>query len=149
MKIGDRIKSARKRRGMTQTELAKAAGTSKQNICKYEKGYITGIPYDVFVKLVNALHVTADYLAGLDADETTEFIADASDMKIEIMLPDVNGYGIHVKNVPAGAVGQLCAALVEYDRAWTDLEIGDTVCGIVCAENDRDFGFAVLIYPNE
>ena len=149
MTIGDRIKTARARRGMTQTELAEAVGTSKQSICMYEKGCTTRIAYDVFVKLVNALHVTVDYLAGLEADEAVECVADTSGMKIEIMLPDVNGYEIHVKNVPAGAVGQLCAALVKYDRAWTDLEIGDTVCGLVCAENDRDFGFAVLIYPNE
>ena len=149
MKIGGRIKSARIRCGMTQTELAEEVGTSKQNICKYEKGYVTAIPYDVFIKLVNALHVTADYLAGLDSDETTEYITTASNMKIEIMLPDVNGYELHVKNVPAGAVGQLCAALVECGRAWTELEIGDIVCGTVCSENDRDFGFAVLIYPNE
>ncbi len=70
-------------------------------------------------------------------------------MKIEIMLPDVNGYELLVKNVPAGAVGQLCAALAEYDRAWTDLEIGDTVCGLVCAENDTDYTFAVLICTND
>ena len=149
MTIGDRIKTARKQCGMTQAELAEEVGTSKQNICKYETGLVTGIPFDKFIRLAKVLRVSADYLAGLDANETAEFITDTSDMKIEIMLPDVNGYEIHVKNVPAGAVGQLCAALVEYDRAWTDLEIGDTVCGIVCAENDRDFGFAVLIYPNE
>ncbi len=45
MQIGERIKAARMRCGMTQTELAEEVGTSKQNICKYEKGYVTAIPY--------------------------------------------------------------------------------------------------------
>ena len=37
MTIGERIKNLRERHNMTQTELAEAIGTTKQNIYKYEK----------------------------------------------------------------------------------------------------------------
>lgn len=66
MTIGDRIRTARKQCGMTQTELAEAVETSKQNICKYETGLVTGIPFDKFIRLAKTLRVSADYLAGLE-----------------------------------------------------------------------------------
>lgn len=76
MSIGDRIKSARKQCGMTQTELAEAVGTSKQNICKYETGLITGIPFDKFVRLAKVLRVSTDYLAGLEPHDKIANVAE-------------------------------------------------------------------------
>ena len=66
MTIGDRIKTARKQCGLTQTELAEAIGTSKQNICKYETGLVTAIPFDKFIRLAKALRVSTDYIAGFE-----------------------------------------------------------------------------------
>ena len=40
MTIGDRIKAARERAGLTQEELARALGVSIPTVCKYEKDRI-------------------------------------------------------------------------------------------------------------
>lgn len=62
--IGVRIKDARLRRSMTQDELARAIGTTKQNIYKYETGIITNIPLDRIEAISRALDVSTAYLMG-------------------------------------------------------------------------------------
>ena len=44
MTIGEKIKKLRLDLGLTQEELAKAVGTQKQTIHKYETGIIANIP---------------------------------------------------------------------------------------------------------
>lgn len=64
--VGQRIRDARKTARMTQEELAKHVGTSKQNIWKYESGVVTNIPMDRLVAIASALEVPAEYLLGWD-----------------------------------------------------------------------------------
>lgn len=45
MEKGERIRLRREALGMTQTELADALSTTKQNIYKYENGIISNIPF--------------------------------------------------------------------------------------------------------
>ena len=66
MSIGQRIKSAREQRGMTQDEVAKLCKTTKQTIFKYENEIVTNIPYDKIELLSAALNVTPSYLFGWD-----------------------------------------------------------------------------------
>ena len=54
---GDRIKEYRERKGLTQEELGKAIGTTKQTIFKYETGKITNIPYDKVEEIAAVLEV--------------------------------------------------------------------------------------------
>lgn len=54
--VGQRIKTFRLRRGMTQQDLADAAGITKANVCNIEAGkYSVGL--DILNKIANALGV--------------------------------------------------------------------------------------------
>lgn len=64
MSIGQRIKTARELRNMTQEEVAKMCKTTKQTIFKYENGIVTNIPSDKIEMLSAALNVTPSYLMG-------------------------------------------------------------------------------------
>jgi len=66
MTIGDRIKTLRKERGMTQEELAKYINSTKQTIYKYENNIVTNIPSDKIEKISEVFGVTPSYLMGWD-----------------------------------------------------------------------------------
>lgn len=69
MTIGERIKSLREVRKITQSELAEAANTTKQNIYKYENGIITNIPSDKIELLAKFFHVSPAYIMGWDEEK--------------------------------------------------------------------------------
>ena len=54
---GDRIRELRERKGLTQEELGKAIGTTKQTIFKYESGKVANIPYSRLSDIAEALGV--------------------------------------------------------------------------------------------
>ena len=64
MTIGERIRQLREERKISQTELAEAAETTKQNLYKYENGIITNIPTDKIEKMAKKLSVSPAYLMG-------------------------------------------------------------------------------------
>lgn len=70
MTIGERIHEARKKAGLTQTELAKKIGVMHSAIHKYETGIITNIPIDRIRSIASALNVTPAYLMGWEDDTT-------------------------------------------------------------------------------
>lgn len=55
MTLGERIRSLRKARGMTQQELADKLHTTKQTIGKYEQGIVTNLPLSRISELAQAL----------------------------------------------------------------------------------------------
>ena len=55
MTKGEKIKQLRERLGMSQVELAKKIGISKQTLYKYENDIITNIPSDNIEKIARAL----------------------------------------------------------------------------------------------
>lgn len=57
---GDRLKSARKYRGLTITELASAIEVTKQSISQFESGQITPL-FETLMKIVNVLKFPSDY----------------------------------------------------------------------------------------
>ena len=62
-----RIKELRLERNLTQSEVAKAIGTSQRNIGRWENG--ENVPAAVYVKaLAEFFGVRADYLLGLEDD---------------------------------------------------------------------------------
>jgi len=63
---GERIKIARESKQMTQEELGRLCGTTKQTIYKYETGAITNIPLDKLEAIAAALGVSSSYLAKWD-----------------------------------------------------------------------------------
>lgn len=60
---GERIRIAREAKRMTQEELGRICGTTKQTIYKYETGVITNIPLDKLEIMAKALNVSSCYLA--------------------------------------------------------------------------------------
>ena len=66
MTIGDRIKASRERANLTQEELGRKCGTTKQTIYKYEIGKVTNIPLGRLQKIADTVGVTAAYLMGLE-----------------------------------------------------------------------------------
>lgn len=69
MKKGERIRSRREALGITQTELADALSTTKQNIYKYENGIISNIPSDKIEAMAEVLRTTPAYLMGWEDEE--------------------------------------------------------------------------------
>ena len=67
MTIGERIRQRREELGISQTALADAVNSTKQNIYKYETGAITNIPSDKIEQIAAVLHVTPSYLMGWSA----------------------------------------------------------------------------------
>ena len=64
MALGDAIRIARENAGLTQEELGKMCGTTKQTIYKYEIGKVTNIPLDRLEKIASALNVSSASLLG-------------------------------------------------------------------------------------
>ena len=83
MTLAQKIKSKREERGISQTELAKMIGTSKQTLYKYENGIVSNIPYDTIKKIADVLSVSATYLVGWS--EQTDDTANL----LEIILEDI------------------------------------------------------------
>ena len=68
--IGERIKKLRTYRKLTQEEVGKIIGASKQTLHKYENGIITNIPLDKIEALANLFDVSPSYIMGWDSKET-------------------------------------------------------------------------------
>lgn len=74
MTLGDKIRIARENSELTQEELGKRCGTTKQTIYKYETGKVTNIPLDRLEMIAQSVGVTAASLMGWDdnAKQPTE-----------------------------------------------------------------------------
>lgn len=64
MNIGERIRIARERTGLTQEDLGARCGTTKQTIYKYENGIVTNIPTNRLSQIAKELNVSPAYLMG-------------------------------------------------------------------------------------
>lgn len=70
MTIGERIKAARERKNISQIELAKLIGSSKQSVYKYESNIITNIPSNKIEAIAKALSTTPAELMGWETNVT-------------------------------------------------------------------------------
>lgn len=64
MSKGERIKELRLKKGMSQSELAKALNTTKQTISKYEKSIVTNIPSDKIEAMSILFNTSPEYILG-------------------------------------------------------------------------------------
>lgn len=71
MNLGEKIKIARDNAGLTQEELGKKCGTTKQTIFKYETGVVTNIPIDRLELIADAVGVSAASLLGWESNQPT------------------------------------------------------------------------------
>lgn len=68
MTKGMRIKQLRESLGISQTDLAKNVGVSKQTLYKYENDIITNIPSDVIERISDKLGCSPAYIMGWSDD---------------------------------------------------------------------------------
>lgn len=69
MTKGEKIKELRKDIGLSQVELARKIGVSKQTLYKYENDIITNIPSDKIMRLSEELGSTPAFLMGWYEDK--------------------------------------------------------------------------------
>ena len=72
MALGDKIKAARESAGLTQEELGKRCGTTKQTIYKYETGIVTNIPIDRLETIASVVGVPTASLLGWEKSENKQ-----------------------------------------------------------------------------
>lgn len=69
MTVGERIKKTREYCNISQVDLAKRIGVSKQSLYKYETNVVTNIPSNVIEQIANILDVSPCYLMGWEEKE--------------------------------------------------------------------------------
>jgi transcriptional regulator with XRE-family HTH domain len=77
--VGKNIKNARTAAGISQTDLAKRVGISKQTLYKYETGIITNIPSDKIEEISRVLRVTPADLMGWSGPAASSFVCSPSE----------------------------------------------------------------------
>ena len=66
--LGERLLILRRRRGLTQKELAHAAHLNTNTVARLEQGNLHDLGGQSVAKLAQALQTTSDFLLGLSAD---------------------------------------------------------------------------------
>lgn len=68
MTVGERIRNKREHLGISQTDLAKKVGISKQTLYKYETNIITNIPSNIVENIATVLNISPAILMGWETD---------------------------------------------------------------------------------
>lgn len=68
MALGEKLKTARNAKGMTQKQLAEIVGVKHNSVCDWEKGKSNPDP-DMIELLCGTLEVTPTYLVGSKSDD--------------------------------------------------------------------------------
>lgn len=86
--MGEKLKSLRIEKKLTQKQIAERVGLAISAISSYESG--TRYPsYDVLIKLAQIFHVSTDYLLGM-TDKRNIDVTGLDDNEIELILQLVN-----------------------------------------------------------
>lgn len=91
--LSERIRSLRKKRGLSLEQLADMIGTSRQTVHRYETGVIANIPHEKIEALARVLGTTPSRLMGWEADseiptfnnKTVANIATATTKKLPVL----------------------------------------------------------------
>ena len=73
--LGDRVRAARERAGMTQEQLSAATGLRQGHISRIEVGEIRDAQGETLARLAQALSVSTDYLLGLTDEDSEQYPA--------------------------------------------------------------------------
>ena len=82
MTIGERIKSAREKVGLSQVDLADKIQVSKQSLYKYENNIITNIPSDKIEAIAYYTNTTPAYLMGWANEKDCQIVQTDKDIVI-------------------------------------------------------------------
>lgn len=94
MTTGDRIKTLRMSKGLTQEELGDMIGVKKAAINKYETGLVVNLKRTTIMKLAEALGVSPVYLMGMDEREGDSLIPANEPYKAPILGTIPAGYPV-------------------------------------------------------
>lgn len=83
MDFGKRLKQLRTQAGLTQLQLAERIGVTKSVVSFYELQERSPSP-DVLIKLARIFHVSADYLLGLERNNTID-VSGLSDNDVALL----------------------------------------------------------------
>ena len=94
--IGARIRAIRKQRGMTQEQLAEAAGIGSTHVSHVENG-TTKLSVQTLIAIINALGCSADELLCIEVAAArpalhtwiTELVGDCSDAEIKLITDTI------------------------------------------------------------
>ena len=73
--FGERILILRRRRGMTQRELAQAIGINTNTLARVERGELKDLAGQTVARLARALETSTDHLLGMEEVEEVELLA--------------------------------------------------------------------------
>lgn len=111
MEIKDKIKLHRSKLNMTQDDIAKKIGVTKQTIFKYENGIITNIPLDKIELLAQVFGVTPLELTGWESEESQN--QQKSSSKIPVL-----------GSVPAGTPIEAVEDIVDWEEIPASMTTG-------------------------
>ena len=84
--LGERIREARKKHGWSREILAERAGIGLMYLGEIERGVKTP-SMQMFIKLINTLGVSADYVLRYEAASGKPYVSDEIAKKIETLTP--------------------------------------------------------------
>lgn len=84
--LGQRIRAKRKELGWTQDTLAEKVDIGSMYLGEIERG-VKAPSMKVFIKLVNALEISADYVLRYEVDSGKGYVLDAVTRKLEPLTP--------------------------------------------------------------
>lgn len=86
--LSDNIKFYRQVNDMTQSDLGKLIGVTKQTIQKYEKGEIINVPYENVVKMANIFNISAVELMGINGKYNVDDVYTNIMHKLKALTPE-------------------------------------------------------------
>ena len=90
MDVGNRIRELRKKKGMTQQELAQKLGLKDSAIAKYENGRVENIKRSTLSKMAKILDCSPVYLLGIEQDDVFDLSDDERELIIEFRNSDID-----------------------------------------------------------
>lgn len=160
MNIGEKIKTARLKKGLTLEQLGKVAGIGKTTILRYETGVITNIPSDRIEQIAEALSVTPAYLMGWDEKPKEDNIIVLEDVKyyeVPRFESIAAGFGMIANSVPIGTdllpfkcvseAKETMTVVVRGDSMYPKIEDGDVIA--VRKQSSVDSGTVAAILIDE
>lgn len=92
--LGNKLKTLRLKKELTQQQLADILGVTKSVISAYENG-MRYPSYALLIKIARIFHVTTDYLLGLENKNTID-TSGLTDEQIKALIAFINT----IRNVP-------------------------------------------------
>ena len=90
--FGERLKQLRILKGLSQEELGKRLGVSKQAISNWEVENVTPA-LDMFINVVNFFHTTPDYMLGFEGRMSLDVtgLTETEISHLMLLIDDLNG----------------------------------------------------------